>query len=162
MKTLITTYRGFDINFDTDKEIFSCILIDTDSFKPTVEDTKTSKSFASVKKSIDDYIKENGQFEPFNVIANPNSYGSGYSVKITGIRKDGRFVGENSKGEKCHISDYQEDSFILDLPEHEKHLSKIVLLQLEQDDIRKKIAEEKLKVVAPSLKDLKPKYQAKQ
>ena len=52
MKTLIENYRGFEIFFDTDNENFYSV---SDKY----DRQETKKSYASAKKSIDDYIKYN-------------------------------------------------------------------------------------------------------
>ena len=106
MKVIIDNHRGWEISFDTELETFYCI---SDRY----DRDETKKSFASIKKFIDDFIKENEIFEPVWVETKPNSYTSDKKIKLIGIRKDGRFIYENSKGEKQKLSDYNEKDYIL-------------------------------------------------
>jgi len=100
MKVHIENYRGWDISFDTDKEMFHYVSSDYDTDGKKI-------SYAAAKKFIDDFIKENQTFTPFWVEGVPDSYGrTGKKLKVVGIRKDGRFISENEKGEKDQISDY--------------------------------------------------------
>ena len=57
MKVFIENYRGWDISFDTDKESF---YAQSDEY----DVGETKKSFASAKKYIDDFLKDNLQFQP--------------------------------------------------------------------------------------------------
>lgn len=83
MKIVIENYRGWEIYFDTQKETFYAVLSEFDV-------DKTKQSFAAIKKSIDDYIKENVNFKPFKAIV--GGWG-GYTIKeFVGIRKDLRFI----------------------------------------------------------------------
>ena len=139
-KILIEKYRGFDIEFDTDYEKFQCVC--------TEEDSKESKSFTSVKKFVDDYKKTNQDFTPFWVEPTPTSYKGG-KLKIIGIRKDGRFVAENIKGEKTQIPDYDTQHYMLVKPENESSLKKLSELRekeklqaQENNEVRKKLISE--------------------
>ena len=78
-KILIETYRGFDIEFDTNCEKFQCIC--------TEDNAKESTSFTAVKKFIDDYKKINQDFKPFLVESIPDSYKT-EKLKVIGVRKD--------------------------------------------------------------------------
>jgi len=115
-KILIETYRGFDIEFDTNCEKFQCIC--------TEESAKESTSFTAVKKFVDEYKKTNQDFKPFWVEPTPDGY-KGSKLKVIGVRKDGRFVAENSKGEKNKISDYDLDGYMIFKPENEMALNKL-------------------------------------
>ena len=113
----IEKYRGFPVLFDTNSAKFYSIISDVNS--------KESASFLSVKKHIDDFKKENQAFAPFWIIPNP---GRGYKserILVYGIRKDGRFVGNTDKKEVLQISEYDEDSYILEKTEQEPILSKL-------------------------------------
>lgn len=147
---LIETYRGYEINFEPDKDAFYCVV---------EGDQWTKKSYTLIKTAIDNFIKEQ-PFEPFNVVLKPNEYrysGKKTRLKIIGIRKDGRFISDN-KGKKEQVSEYDENDYILDIPENEVHFATIAILGAEIDELKKKItiAEESIKT--PSLKDLKTKY----
>ena len=104
-KILIENYRGFDIEFETSNEKFQCVC--------TEEDTKESNSFAAVKKFIDDYKKSNQDFKPFWIEPIPDDGWTRKTLKVIGIRKDGRFVAENEKGEKEQVSDSDLSHYML-------------------------------------------------
>ena len=112
MKILIETYRGFKIIFDTDSEKFESDVSEGNA--------KESKSFSAVKKYIDEFIKSNYSFTPFWIETNPKIlYIGGYkSVKVVGIRKDGRFVIEEN-GDLQQLSDYNLEKYILKVDENE-------------------------------------------
>lgn len=102
----IEDYRGWEISFDTDNETFVAYSNFYDS------DVK-KQSYASCKKYIDDFIKENTHFKPLIVSAYRRSE-TLQRIKIIGIRKDGKFISETPKG-KSSISGYDEkDYFIWD------------------------------------------------
>lgn len=149
MKVLIENYRSYDIEFDTD----SC------NFTTSIEnDSKSKISYDALKKYIDDYLKDNATFEPFKVIGTPNGWRSSKRLTIVGIRKDGRFVGEDSKGKKEQLSDHDMKDFILDLPENDKYYAEKAILELERDNINKNIQTVLDKIKAPTLFDMKSKY----
>ena len=79
----------------------------------TEEDTKESNSFAAVKKFIDDYKKSNQDFKPFWIEPIPDDGWTRKTLKVIGIRKDGRFVAENEKGEKEQVSDSDLSHYML-------------------------------------------------
>ena len=153
-KILIETYRGFDIEFDTNCEKFQCIC--------TEENVKESTSFAAVKKYVDDYKKANQDFKPFWIESVPERYKMG-KLKVIGVRKDGRFVAENSKGDKIQISDYDLNDYMLLKPENEMAMNKLSELKakeeqqrLENNETRKLIISE-INIV--TLKDYKKQLQ---
>ena len=138
-KILIDNYRGFDIEFETINEKFQCIITD--------ELVKESISFSAIKKFVDEYKKTNQDFKPFYVESTPDRYSSKNSkLKIIGVRKDGRFVAENSKGEKVQVSDYDIKDYMLYKQENENALKllsdlseKVENQRLENNQIRKDI-----------------------
>jgi hypothetical protein len=115
-RILIEKYRNFEIYFDRNDETFYCVsdYYDTDQKK---------KSYASAKKAIDEYIKENTTFRPFYVHnCRSKSRGEQFpthsddnKILVTGIRRDGRFV----SGDK-QISEYDESNVYLAVPENEE------------------------------------------
>lgn len=132
MKVLIENYRGFNIEFDTIESKFESVVSE--------EKVKESKSFDAVKKFIDEYLKNNKNFKPFYVLNIPNTYESFEKLKIVGIRKDGRFVYENLKGEKHQLSDHdleyymiQTESSINYLKKYKKETYRFKLLKHEHD-----------------------------
>lgn len=122
-KILIDNYRGFDIEFETINEKFQCIITD--------ELVKESISFSAVKKFIDDYKKTNQEFKPFFVETIPSMYKAHTTVKVIGIRKDGRFICENSKGIKFQISDYDLKDYIVCKQENEPIIIDLIAFDLE-------------------------------
>jgi len=149
MKVLIENYRGWEITFCTENENFSAY-----SFHYDTENSK--KSFAAIKKSIDDYIKENEKFTPFWVQKMPDLYNSKEKKKIVGIRKDGLFVYENGTS-KSTISTYDEGRYFLVDPENDAVFAQVDQIQMQIDALgkQKKYLESLVKQV--TLKDLKEK-----
>ena len=137
---LIETYGGFNIEFNTDSGKFQCICTD--------DDTKESTSFAAVKKFIDEYQKKNQDFKPFWIEPTPDGYKSG-KLKVIGIRKDGRFVAESSKGEKEQIPESNLKGYMIYKPENEDAVNKLSELRkleeiqrLENNETRRRIISE--------------------
>ena len=126
-KILIETYRGFDIEFDTNCGKFQCVC--------TEENAKESTSFTVLKKFVDAYKKTNKDFKPFLVKQTPDGYKS-ETLKVIGIRKDGRFVAENSKGDKIQISDYGSSKYMLLKPENEMAMNKLSELRAKEEQQR--------------------------
>lgn len=160
MKVKIETYRKFDIFFDTEAEAFSSIVHEVDEFSDA-KVLKESKSYAAVKKAIDEYIKENNTFEPFFVRIKPGAYSFNKDrnrIKIVGIRKDNRFIAEDNKGQQFQVSEYDEKDYILEYPEDEIYFATIAALELEIDELREKIKQAKNAVKTESLNELKVNY----
>lgn len=122
-KILIENYRGFDIEFDTNAEKFQCIV--------TEDNAKESVSFTAVKKFVDEYKKINQSFNPFWITPIPSSCGDKAKRKIVGIRKDGRFVSEDTNGNKEQFSEYYEKDWMLVKPENETILSSLETIKSE-------------------------------
>jgi hypothetical protein len=139
MKVEIEIYRGWLISFNTEKETFYC-----HSEKWDKDENK--KSFASTKKWIDDFIKDNEVFKPIWVETKPQVTTSHRKIKLIGIRKDGRFIYEDSKGEKHQLSDYDTKDYIIYDEENEKYKiealkisEKIEALRLQKNETLKKV-----------------------
>ena len=129
MDVLIENYRGFDINYSTTREEFSCVITD--------EAKKEGNYLSSIKRFVDEYKKANSAFAPFDVMDNPASiYGNGKTGKIIGVRKDGKFIIESSNGKQSQIALYSEKDYILALPENEKGLRELAELEKEREEIR--------------------------
>ncbi len=134
MQIQIDQYRGWSISFDTEKETFYCHSDQWDK-------DMNKNSFSSVKKWIDDFIKDNEVFKPVWIVAIPTSYFfSKGKVKLIGIRKDGRFIYENDKGEKKQLSEYKEKDFILYDEANEKYTinANEIQRQIESLELQKK------------------------
>jgi hypothetical protein len=147
MKVEIETYRGFEISFDSDTEEFYGI---SDRHDKDI----SKKSFSATKKFIDDFIKENQEFKPFNVEPNPNAYG-GKKGRIIGIRKDKRFIIELANGKKEQISDYQEKDFIMVNSDNKMLWLELEKISKERELLTDKEKEVKSKIKAKTLRDYK-------
>jgi hypothetical protein len=131
MKVEIEIYRGWSISFDTEKETFYCHSEQWDK-------DENKKSFASTRKWIDDFIKENEVFKPIWVETKPSIYNPDNRIKLIGIRKDGRFIYENEKGDKKQLSEYNEKDYILYNPENDKYREEANKVNAELEELRLK------------------------
>lgn len=145
MKVEIEKYRGHVIFFQTVTGNFTCLIAE--------DMAKDSKSFKAVKKGIDDYLKDNQNFKEFMLEPNPNVCCSGGALKIIGVRKDGRFVSQNEKGEKGQVSDYDLRNYMLQKDENIPLMNEIKSCIDEAEEFRKlnsqkrKEIESKLEIV---------------
>jgi hypothetical protein len=148
MRVLIETYRGFEISFDPGNEKFWYLSERYDS-------ESSSKSFSAIKKAVDDFIKENKDFKPF-WIENNLTKGYGYQkLKIVGIRKDGAFVFENSKGEKEQLSKHNEDNYIVYNEANDELHTEIAELEDKANALNKEIRALKAKQIGTPLTEYK-------
>lgn len=132
MKAKIETYRGWDIFFDTEEEIFYTHSEENDR-------QEKKRSYASTKKFIDDFIKENETFKPVNIVQIPSGYSPEMKVKaLVGIRKDRAFVYEH-KGEKRQLGQYDERNYVVYAPEkHDPIFKQLAEIAAQMDVIRTK------------------------
>lgn len=148
MRVLIENYRGWEIFFDTDKEEFYTL---SDYF----DKQETRRSYASTKKYIDTYTKNNSEFQPIKVQKMPFSNGCSHIITLIGLRKDNAFMYEDSSGKKQQLSSYYEkDYFVVD-SRNEPHFAKISELYSEIDKIREKIAEEEKFIIKVDVKSIR-------
>jgi hypothetical protein len=146
MKVLIEKYRGFDIYFEVNDELFS---VETDSYG------KGSKSFAAVKSGIDEYLKNNIEFKPFKAINIDN----GEVIHIIGIRKDERFNYEDSKGKKHQLSDYFEKNYVVYNSEiHDQHFATLAYLKVLKDEAVKAVSDCIDSITGDTIKQIKANY----
>jgi hypothetical protein len=132
MRVLIENYRGWEIFFDTDSEDFYTVSSSNDA-------QQVKKSYASTKKHVDDYIKENQRFKPVKV---RKLYGYSEIITITGIRKDGVLVYEDAEGNKGQISRHDEShAYVLANHENGAILTDIDLLAKQKNELADKIDE---------------------
>ena len=134
-KVIIEEYRGFEITFSTDKEAFTAW---NDSY-----DTEFSKkSFSAIKKGIDDYIKKNLEFVPFEIVKCYGFNGKPSYIekplKIVGIRKDGRLAYINEDGKKKQISDYYIKDYALLFDGFTEFKEQYDSLKKQEEEIRNK------------------------
>lgn len=151
MTVKIEEYRGWDIYFNTDNETFCAQSFEYDR-------SETKKSFASAKKHIDDFIKENLEFKPIWIEVPESIHRRRSKIKLIGIRKDGRFVYEDKDGNKEQLLGYDEKDYIL-CNEANNH----TYGQLEECKKRKSLIDEEMKVIESKiikvgLGELKAKY----
>lgn len=146
---LIENYRGFKIEFNTDKSTFSSVLNDYN---------KESKSFDAIKKDIDEYLKENQSFEPFMAIRKPDLTWGSETIEIIGIRKDGLFYYKNEKGEKNQLSKHSENSYFIKEDWHEKVLVEIAYKKTLVDDAEKSLKESIKKITGTPITEIKKRY----
>lgn len=97
-KISIDFYRGWEIFFDTDEEKFLAMSEDYNR-------QETRGSFAAAKKWVDDFLKENEKFVPFDVHTWSGGR-RGPTLKVIGLRKDGRPATEDADGNKGQIGSY--------------------------------------------------------
>jgi hypothetical protein len=95
MKVKIEEYRGFNILFETESELFECEL--------TATSHDRGSSLVSVKKQIDDYLKNS--FTPFFVINKRFKEVNYEKAKIIGREKNGWFVVEE-RGTRSVMTPY--------------------------------------------------------
>ena len=148
MRTLITDYRGWEIFFDTDKEEFYTVSNEYDK-------DNTKKSFASTKKFIDDYIKENNEFKPVLVQKEESIYSDKVIIKLIGIRKDGKFMYEDKDGKKQQLSSYYESDYFLINPKNDESFEKINKLRIERDKIDSQIKEINKTIIKVDVKQIR-------
>lgn len=133
----IEDYRGWEISFNTEKETFYAV-------SDTYDNQNEKRSYVSIKKYIDDFIKDNKEFKPFWI--EKMDFRGLFKFKVVGIRKDHRFIYEDKKGEKQQLSEYDEKDWYLlnenNVPIYEKISilnGKIDALQIEKNETEKEI-----------------------
>jgi hypothetical protein len=150
MQTEVMNYRGYSISFDTEKEIFLCDV---------GNDGAEKKSFSATKKAIDDYIKDNQVFVPFEVV---DCCSSQRILTLVGIRKDGRFVYDDN-GKKIQLSEYNDKYTYLRSDWEKFDRTELNRLNDEAKTIQDKIwaiekEEKEFLKTLPTLSQLKSKY----
>ncbi len=149
MAILIEKYRGYDISFSLETETFIWEMDD---------DCRSKKNFSAVKKDIDDFIKENYKFEPFEIIKLGSMFSLPKRLTVTGIRKDGRFIGKNAEGKNEQISEYEEDFFLIYSPSIDNILGQCAILDVQIDELNKQKKALTKSIEKISLKSVKHKY----
>ncbi len=112
----ISEYRGWYISFDTEEEKFHCMSERWDQ-------QEARGSYAAVKKFIDEFIKNNSEFKPLKVFR-MGLHGK-EMFTVVGVRKDGRLVATDAKGQKDQIGDYQLNNYFINDPETESIMADI-------------------------------------
>lgn len=148
MRIEIEKYRGWEIYFDTDKENFYTISNEYDT-------QSERKSYASAKRYIDEYIKENNQFNPIEVQTMPSMFGNGQKIKLIGIRKDKAFMYEDEEGKKHQLSSYSEKDFFIVDSQNDPYFKRIGELAIERKKIDAECKEIEEKVIKVFVKDIR-------
>jgi hypothetical protein len=154
MKVEIENYRGWDISFDTDRETFYAVSSEYDT-------DRTKESFAAVKKSIDDYIKDNLEFKPFKAI-HSRWGGDTFEIKeFVGLRKDKRFIVKSKEStEQFSESDekdvYEYSEIAMNAINKIKALKEEKRLFNEAKDLE--INTQKIALVKLNMREIKSKY----
>lgn len=144
----IEDYRDFEISFDTENETFYTLSERHDS-------DKTKNSYSSIKKFIDEFIKDNVEFKPFNIEGIPDA-SFGRTGRVIGIRKDGRFIYIPKGSEKpIQLSEYDEKSTMIHDPENIPFWEELEKIKIERDALRTKEKEINSKFKIKNLKDYK-------
>ncbi len=134
-KIKIEDYRGFEITFNTDKETFT-------AWNDFYDNEFSKKSFSAIKKGVDDYIKKNLGFIPFEIVKCYDYSGKlsrlECTLKITGIRKDGRLVYIGEDGKKKQLSDYDTKDYALLFEGFTKFNEQYKALKQQQEEVRLK------------------------
>lgn len=146
MKILIENYRGWDIYFNTDKESFYAESNEYDN-------QQEKKSYASAKKFIDDFIKDNVTFTPFFIYKEYDQK----PIKVVGIRKDKRFVYEGAKGLE-QLSEWSEKDYFLTNEKNEPIFDKINKLLKNREELDTTIKDARKELVKEYITSIKEKY----
>jgi len=148
MRILIENYRGWEIYFDTDKEDFYTVSNEYDT-------QQTKKSYASAKKYVDDYLKENQNFKPIKVQKMSSIYNPAEVITLIGLRKDGAFMYEDAKGNKHQLSKYSESDYFLVNHENDEIFQELELLYKEEKELTAKIKYASSKVIKVDVKQFR-------
>lgn len=151
MRIKIENYRGWNISFDTEAESF---FAQSDEY----DMRQSKKSFASAKKYVDDFIKENVHFEPVWVERLGSAHKSSGRVKLIGLRKDRRFIYEDSVGNKQQMSEFEERNYIICNEANESIKPAIADCYARIYEIENEIKSLDAKLIKVGLQSLKAKY----
>lgn len=144
MRVLIEVYRKWEIFFDTDKEEFYTTSNEYDT-------EKVKRSYASAKKFIDDYIKDNETFTPIWVQREDTIYDR--QIKLVGLRKDGAFIYETKDGKKQQLSKYDEGRYFLVDEANDSIFKEIEVLEKQYEELRKEIVKSRSKLTKFTVED---------
>lgn len=149
MRVLIENYRKWEIFFDTEAESFY-------TASDWYDRQATKASYASIKKFIDDFIKDNMEFKPVFVERYDNFRKE--KVRLVGLKKDKCFMYEDEKGVRKQMSKYDERYYYLSNSDNEKQYEVIKQLEEKVTALRKQIREEEEKIIKVSLDEIRDKY----
>lgn len=130
-KILIENYKGWDIFFNRDIQMFYTLPTQYLS-----EQTKCS-TFDCVKKFIDKYTKANRGFKPIAIERYPPLNGVRILGQLVGRTEDDRFLYKTENGEIKMLNAHEENNWFLIDPNNNSNLEEIRLLNNEIDEMRK-------------------------
>ena len=148
MRVLIENYKSWEIYFDTDKEDFYTVSNEYDK-------QETKRSYASAKKYIDDYIKENNVFKPIKKKKMPSMFSDGEVITLIGIRKDKAFMYEDKDGNKRQLSGYNESDYFIVDSKNDVHFKRIAELAVERKKIDAELKEIEKSVIKVDVKQIR-------
>ena len=148
MRVIIEKYRDWEIFFDTDSENFYTV-----SSKYDRQETK--RSYASAKKTIDDYIKDNSVFKPVKVQRMSSLYSPAEVITLIGIRKDNAFMYEDKDGNKRLLSEHTERDYFLVDSKNDIYFEQIEELTVERKKQDKKFAEIEKNIIKVTVKQMR-------
>ena len=151
MKIEIDEYRGWEIYFDTDKEMFYTV---SDSY----DTDKDKKTFSGIKTFIDEFIKDNLEFKPVWIERPEMGWRSYEKIKLIGIRKDKRFVYEDAKGKHCQLSEYDEKDYILCNKANEEIYRKIKEYKDKIEVLNKEVQKLEKTIISVGIESIKSQY----
>lgn len=128
-KIHLLLYRNWDIYISNESGRF---IIENDAAESEIQ----KPSLDAAKAFVDDFIKRNAVFEPFLVEKVDrdgmlDDWRKEGPRKVLGIRKDGRFILENSKGEKEQLGENYTDGWALFNPENTAIRAEIEAIEAE-------------------------------
>ena len=148
MRVLIENYRAWEIYFDTDKEEFYTVSNEYDK-------QETKRSYATAKKYIDDYIKENNVFKPIKVQKMPSMFSEGETITLIGIRKDKAFMYEDKDGKKQQLGSYSESDYFIVDSKNDVHFNRIAELAVKRKRIDAELKEIEKSVIKVDVKQIR-------
>jgi len=148
MRVLIETYRSWEIYFDTDEENFYTVSNEYDK-------QETKRSYASAKKYIDDFIKENSVFKPIKVQKMPSMFSEGETITLIGVRKDKLFMYEDKDGKRQQLSKYEESNYFIVDSKNDIHFKRISDLNIKRKKIDSELKEIEKSIIKIDVKQIR-------
>ena len=158
-------YRGFTIYYSIEENIFHSTLQE----KYDLKNEPKRQSLKDTRKVIDEYIKKNANFEPFEALLGGSAWGDKERILgdkpnriiVTGIKKDGglmckhldkshRGINETFQLNNTHYNDDRKRLFEVH-PDLDLILATVAYKEVQIDDLRQEIKEELAKVKPLSL-----------
>ena len=148
----IETYKGFEITLDTSTGKFT-----GDGATSRMGKEFESTSLKTLKKKINDFIKENQSFGAFKV--RPKSEGNTWDLKklkdlttVKGVTSNKRLTIEKPDGRSATIGKHDINRYVIYNEEHNSFIDKALKIKAESDDAVK-IANDKIKALLGRLEE---------